>query len=509
MLTATGIVAIRLQPELERNQQAWATASIVLLAILLGLTWFLFLSRLSWRTRSRGLLLLALVGFGLSRLVKVDGTVDGRGLPKFTWRWNVKVPPKLDTNLPDAAPVTATPAAGFADVPQFFGPNRDGVVREAKLARDWTATPPKELWRQPIGAGWSAFAVVGGRAYTQEQRGENEAVTCYDLLTGRLLWIHTYPARFFQWQGGEGPRATPTVDRGHVFIYGATGILACLDAASGQRLWSRDVLKENNLENITWGVSASPLVVDDAVIITGGATSGPTVLAYHRATGEPLWKSGTDKASYASPILATLAGRRVALSVNAATVTAHDPATGAMLLDFRWTDDKWPKAAQPVVLPGDRVFVSAGYGMGALLLEIKATPDGKLAATQLWKSVRMKTQFNSVGARDGYLYGLDDGLLACLDAATGERKWKDGRYGSGQTLLVDDLILVQSEPGAVVLVAARPEGFQELGRINALSSKTWNHPTLAGRYLLVRNDREVACYELPVVEDGQAGTVQR
>jgi outer membrane protein assembly factor BamB len=318
------------------------------------------------------------------------------------------------------------------------------------------------------------------------------------VLTGKLLWIHSYPAHFFQWQGGEGPRATPTVDRGHVFAFGATGVLACLDAATGQRLWSRDVLKENNLENITWGVSASPLVVDDAVIVTGGATNGPTVLAYHRATGEPLWKSGTDKASYSSPMLATLAGRRVVLSVNAATVMANDPATGALLLDFRWTDDKWPKAAQPVVLPGDRVFVSAGYGMGALLLEIKATDDGKLVATQLWKSVRMKTQFNSVGARDGYLYGLDDGLLACLDAATGERKWKDGRYGSGQTLLVDDLVLVQTEPGAVVLVSARPDRFEELGRLNALSSKTWNHPTLAGRYLLVRNDREVACYELPV-----------
>jgi outer membrane protein assembly factor BamB len=498
VFASIGMVFVQLQAELERNRQAWATAIIVLLTIFLGLIWFLFLSRLRWRTRGFGVGLLAVVVFGLSRLVQIDGAVDGRGLPKLVWRWNAPRPAVLNAALPALGSAPFTPVAGLADVPQFFGPKRDGIVRDAELARDWKVTPPKELWRQPIGGGWSAFAVVGGRAYTQEQRGEDEAVTCYDLLTGQLLWMHNSSARFFQWQGGEGPRATPTVYRGSVFAYGGTGLLVCLDAITGQQRWSRDVLKENSLENLTWGTSASPLVFDETVVITGAAANGPTVLAYHCTTGEPLWKSGTDKASYASPILATLAGRRVVLSVNAATVTAHDPITGGVLLDFRWTDDKWPKAAQPVVLPGDRIFVSAGYGMGALLLAIEATPDLRLTATQLWKSIRMKTQFNSVALRDGFLYGLDDGLLACVDAATGERKWKDGRYGSGQSLLVDDLILVQSEPGPVILAAARPEGFEELGRLAALSSKTWNHPTLAGRYLLVRNDREAVCYELPM-----------
>ncbi len=497
-LAVVAIAVVQRQPELERNQQAWATAAITLLALLLGLIWFLFLSRFSWRTRGLGVLFLALAAFGFSRLLRIDGTADGRGLPKFVWRWEATPALPSSAAVPSPESAVVTPVAGLADVPQFYGPKRDGVVRDAKLARDWNANPPKELWRHPIGAGWSAFAVVGGRAFTQEQRGENEAVTCYDVVSGLLRWIHTDPARFFQWQGGEGPRATPTVDRGQVFTYGATGILTCLDAGTGQRVWSRDVLKENHIENLVWGVSASPLVFEDTVVVTGGATNGPTLIACERATGEPLWKAGTDKASYSSPILATLAGTRVILSVNAATVTAHDPANGAVLLDFHWTDDKWPKAAQPVVLPGDQVFLSAGYGMGAVLLQIKPGVDGKLAATQLWKSVRMKTQFNSAAVRDGYLYGLDDGMLACLDAATGERKWKDGRYGSGQTLLVDDLVLIQSESGPVILATARPEGFQELGRLPALSSKTWNHPILAGRYLLLRNDREAVCYELPV-----------
>lgn len=505
VLAAIGIGVVQLQPELERNYKSWMISAVVLLAVLLTLVWFFCLSRFPGRLRVISLVALVLIGLGLSQSLRLAGTVDGTGLPKFAWK--SASPPTAAFAAASGVADLAAPerVEGQADVPQFFGPNRDGVVTGAKLARDWNAAPPRELWRQPIGAGWSAFAVVGGRAYTQEQRGEMELVTSYELGTGRPLWTHSNQARFFQWQGGEGPRATPTVDRGQVFAIGGTGILDCLDAATGQLVWSRSVLTENNLENLTWGVSASPLVFEDTVVVTGGMTSGPTVLAYRRSTGAPLWKSGSDKASYASPILATLAGKSVVLSVNAASLTAHDPATGEMLLDFPWSADKWPRASQPVVLAGDRVFLSAGYGIGCLLLEVKASPDGKLAATQLWKSLRMKTQFNSATARDGFLYGLDDGLLACVEISSGERKWKDGRYGSGQTLLVDDLILIQSERGAVVLAAASPAGFQELGRISALSSKTWNHPTLAGRFLIVRNDKEVACYELP--QQGAASAV--
>ena len=279
---------------------------------------------------------------------------------------------------------------------------------------------------------------------------------------------------------------------------GATGILDCLDAGTGQAVWSRNVLAENSLSNLTWGVSDSPLVFDDTVVVTGGGTKGPTVLAYSRVDGKPIWRSGTDKASYASPILTTLAGRRVVLSCNAASLTAHDPATGEVLLNYPWTDDKWPKASQPVVLEGDRIFLSGGYGSGCMVLAVKRSADGKLAVAQLWKNLRMKTQFNSVAARNGFLYGLDDGMLACVEIATGERKWKDGRYGSGQTLLADDLVIIQSETGDVALAEAKPDAFTELGRIPALTSKTWNHPTLAGRYLLARNAQEAVCYELPL-----------
>lgn len=498
LLAVLAMLVVQLRPELERNYRQWLTVTILVLTIPLGLIWLLFLSGLRWATRLIAFAVLILLGFALKLTLRVDGTASGTGLPKLAWRWTIAHPPGWNAPAPAAAAPSAEPPKlpGLADVPQFFGPDRNGVIRGVKLARDWNTHPPKQLWRQPIGAGWGAFAVVAGRAYTQEQRGEDEAISCYDVATGKLLWLHTDHAHFSQWQGGEGPRATPTVLDGRVYAMGATGLLNCLDAATGQGIWSRDVLKESGLENLIWGLSDSPLVVDDLVVVTGGNAKGPTVLAYARADGQPRWKSGHDKASYSSPVLATIAGRRVVLSFNAASLAASDPATGTELLAHPWSDDKWPKAAQPVVVDERRVFISAGYGAGCSMLEITAAGE-KLTANELWKNLRMKTQFNSAAVRDGFLYGLDDGSLACVDLATGDRKWKGGHYGSGQSLVVDDLVLIQSEPGPVILAGAKPDAFKELARIpDALHAKTWNYPTLAGRYLLVRNSEEAACYEL-------------
>lgn len=497
LLAAGGIATVRLQPELERNLKDWLTAVIAILAVLLGIIWFFAFSRVHWKVRLLAAVVLTFVSYEATQLLGVDGTRDGTGLPRITWRWHTA---RRSEPLPTVMPILppSAPPADLAEVPGFFGPARDGVVTGARLATDWAASPPRELWRQTIGSGWSAFAVVGSRAFTQEQRGEDEVVTAYDLRSGQLLWLHADHTRFFQWQGGEGPRATPSVAGESVFSYGATGLLQCLDIATGKPRWAHEILAENKVENLTWGVSCSPLVFEDKVVVTGGGNAAPTLLAFQRDTGAPLWKAGTDKASYASPILATLAGRRVILSNNAATFTAHDPATGEVLLSLGWSDGKWPIASQPVVLPGDRVFLSAGYGTGCLMLKVDAAPEGKLTATTLWKSNRMKTQFNSAALRGEYLYGLDDGLFACVAVADGRRVWKDGRFGSGQSLLADDLAIIQSEPGAVVLAQASPDGYRELGRLAALSSKTWNNPTLAGRYLLVRNDHEAVCYELPL-----------
>lgn len=485
--------------DLERNLKGWLIMASSLFATLLLLLWFLLSRRFRVRTRLLGLLVLLLILATARLSLKVDGVVDGRGLPRLAWRWSAK------PALPPLSQPSAKRAGGddprlarAADVPQFFGPQRDGHAPDVRLDPDWLKHPPRELWRHGIGPGWSAFAVAGGFAYTQEQQGEKELVTCYDLLTGSLVWSHDDTARFDQWQSSEGPRATPSLHQGRVFTYGATGILNCLDAATGTPVWQRRVLEENKIANLEWGVCASPLIVGSLVIVTGGKTRGPVLFAHEAATGAPVWKAGDDEAGYASPTLATLGGKQVILSNNARSLTAHDPATGELLLDHPWGVEKWPKASQPVIAGPGQVFLSAGYGMGCMLLEIKTAPGGRLTASELWTSMKMKTQFNSPAKLGQHLFGLDDGRLACMDLRTGERLWKEGRYASGQSLLAGDKVIIQSEAGSVHLCAADPQGFREYGKLPALGGKTWNHPVLAGRYLLVRNDREAVCYELPV-----------
>ncbi len=490
--------AIQAQPELERNFKGWMISMVFLLGLALSLIWFLLFSRFRWKVRVGGLAVILVAGWGLKQLLRVDGTADGTGLPRVVWRWSQRPhasPPKLE-NVANAPTVASLD--GVKDSPQLLGPDRNGLLTGTLLGTNWVRTPPKLLWRQPVGAGWSSFSVVGTKAYTQEQQGMEEWVSCLDLASGRRLWTATNSARFQEWQGGEGPRSTPTVHQGLVYALGATGTLDCLDAETGRRLWRREVLREHKLSNLIWGVSASPLVWEDLVVVTGGADARDTVIAYQRMTGEPVWSVGRDKTSYASPMAAQLCGDPVILSVNAASLTVHEARTGKVLLDYDWPTDKWPKAAQPVVVGTNRVFLSAGYGVGCVFLELGKDASGKWKAEELWKNKSMKTQFNTPALRDGFLYGLDDGLLACVELSSGKRRWKDGRFGSGQSLLVEDLVLIQSEPGAVVLAKAVPEGYTELGRLEALSSKTWNYPTVAGRYLLVRNDQEAACYQLPL-----------
>jgi len=497
LLAFTALLVWWRYPELPFIARMMYTMLTVAVSLVLLLVWFLFLSAFRWRTRFLTLGILLAAGFGFSRLVRVDGAVNGSGLPHVTWKWT----PRSDGNVAQARTIAAQPATSEAqatpavDYPGFLGTDRCGIVAGVQLERDWSAHPPQLLWRQPVGLGWSSFAIKGPRAVTQEQRGENELVVCYELATGRTLWMHTNRVRFNEKMGGDGPRATPSIAGDKVFALGATGILDCLELADGKSVWSHDTLGENHASNLVFGKSSSPLVLDNVVIVSGGQTNGPTLLAYQRDNGSPGWKTGTDEASYSSPTVATLCGRREVLSLNATSLTAHDPSDGHIQWQYSWK--RWgPRCAQPLALEGDRVLLSAGFGLGSVLLQVKADAGGKLSAAEVWKNLRLKAQFSSVVVRDGYAYGLDEGVLACIDLATGERKWKDGHYGFGELVLVHDLLLVQTETGPVALVEANPAEFREVGRVNALDSKTWNNPAVAGDFLLVRNDKEAICFKL-------------
>jgi outer membrane protein assembly factor BamB len=499
ILAIANLVRLHYSSELDGNFKAMQSSMTFAVAVLLLVLWFAFFTRLRWRIRLAGLVLLGLVGFGLTRLLRFDGSVDGTGKPLIVWNWK----PKKTGNVGVLNFVTTTASTNTISSPVedagYLGTNRNGVVEGLKLDRQWSAHPPQQLWRQPIGLGWSSFCISGNRAFTQEQRGEDELVVCYELTTGHVLWAHTNHVRFGETLSGDGPRGTPTLSSGRIYAFGGTGMLDCLDAGTGQMLWSRDVLKENSLPNLPFGKSTSPLIYDELVVVSGGMTNGLTLLAYHIKDGSPAWHAGSDKASFSSPVLATLAGKRQVVSVNASSASGHDPASGATLWEYVWPGE-WPKCTQPVILGPDRIFLSASFNAGCMVLQVNASADGKLSVSEKWKNRNMKSEFSNIVTRDGLAYGLDDGILACIDLATGERKWKEGRYGHGQVLLINDLLLVQTENGPLALVEANPACYREVATLKALNSKTWNVPAMGNGCLLVRNDQEVACYKLPLLQ---------
>jgi outer membrane protein assembly factor BamB len=433
--------------------------------------------------------------------------VSGDLVPKLAFRWQPHADQRLAKPVAGAAAVdlqSTTPD----DFPQFLGPRRDARLTGVRLNRDWQANPPRRVWRREIGAGWSTLAAVNGFAVTLEQRGDDELVTCYEVATGQPRWFHAVPARHQSVLGGIGPRSTPTIDQGRVYALGATGILRCLDGATGRPIWTEDLLArigirpEEDLSAIAWGRASSPLIVDNLVVVPlGGRTTPPrmSLIAFDKVSGQMAWMGGDCQASYSSPVLTTLAGRRQIVIVNQDFVSGHDPATGHTLWKHPWPGSSSTNAnvSQAVPVPNDRVLLSKGYGGGAKLLQISQTDHDQWQAAEVWSNSRvLRTKFCNVVLHGEYIYGLSDGILECVELASGRRVWKDGRYEQGQVLGVEDLLLVQAESGEVALVEATPSGHRELGRFAALDGKTWNNPSLYGRYLLVRNAEQAACYEL-------------
>ena len=492
VLAAIAYGVVWFGPADSRQDRIMRTILIVVVATGLWLAWLVMLSRLRWRTRLVWVALVVLAGFVATRAVHIRG-VSGDVMPILEWSWTeAEVLPGVE-----AAGVARAPAeVGPDDYPQFLGPDRTGILPTRSFAIDGDVGPATVVWKQPIGAGWSAFAVVGDLAVTQEQRGDDEWVTCYDVETGALRWKHLIGDGWDDPLGGPGPRATPTIADGRVYAFGGRGILVVLDLGTGERAWSVDAAADNGAAPPEYGYAGSPLVLDDAVVIAVGGTGGRSLVAYRREDGERLWSGGDRGVGYSSPTVASIAGVSQVLVFDADGLTSHAVDDGSELWHAPWHGDT-QHTSQPVALPGDRVFQSSGYGVGGTLFQVSRGPDGAWSVEPRWASRDLKAKFTNVVHRDGFLYGLDDGILACIDVETGRRRWKGGRYGHGQVILADDVLVVQSEQGFVAFVEADPERFRELTRIDAIEGKTWNHPALSGRRLLVRNDREAARIDLP------------
>ena len=428
-------------------------------------------------------------------------------------------PPSMPAPAPVAAPAASAgaekpPAAAGASVseehkpaahaardiaaewPGFRGPRRDGVVHGLRINTDWSSARPVEVWRRAIGPGWSSFAVSGDLIYTQEQRGDDEVVSCYRFKTGQPVWLHRDAIRFWEGEGGAGPRATPTVADGRVYAMGATGIVNALDAETGAVIWSRNAPRDTEKTIPDWGIASSPVAFNGLVIV---GIAG-RLAAYDAATGAPRWLGQAGGGGYSSPHLVTLHGVPQIVMMRGARTVSVAPADGSLLWEYS-SGPPTVSVVQPAFTDeGDVLIADGEAAMGNGIHRVSVSQSGEgWTAEERWTSRSLKPAFNDFVVHKGYAYGFDGSILAAIDVADGARKWKGGRYGNGQLLLLadQDLLLVVSEEGELALVSATPDQYTEIARMPGLSGKTWNHPVIVGDALLVRNGQEMVLFRLP------------
>lgn len=463
--------------------------------------WAVASRRLATGPRRATMVATILLACGVFTLIRTGGLTSEFD-NDFHWRWSKTPEERLlaQTANEPVGPTSLVPAAQAgssntgSDWPGFRGARRDGTVPGVKIKTDWVASPPVELWRRPIGPGWSSFAVQNSRLYTQEQRGENEIVACYELTTGKPVWRHEDAARFWESNAGPGPRATPTLSNGRVYTLGATGIVNVLNADSGAVVWTRNAVSDTGAKIPGWGISGSPLVVNDLVIV---AASG-SLVAYDLANGNPRWFGPKGASSYSSPQLATRDGVAQVLLMTSTGATSVAQSDGKLLWSHSWPSDT--RVVQPAATADGDLVISTGDGMGGAGVRRIAFShgSGEWSVAERWTSEELNPDFNDFVIHKGHAFGFDYSTLACIDLADGKRNWKGGRYGHGQLVLLpdQDVLLVLSESGELALVKAAPDQFTELARFAAIKGKTWNHPALAGDVLLVRNGEEMAAFRL-------------
>lgn len=454
--------------------------------------------RASWPVQ-RALAAVWIIGcVAVFSLLRVD-SVGGDLAPVLAWRWSPPTEhayvaweggPKAARSVAADLPMELAPG----DWPGFRGPARDGQARGVRFSTDWT-TPPREVWRGRVGAGWSSFTAVGDYLFTQEQRGPEEAVVCYRADTGEEVWARGVAA-FFESAPGGGPRATPTYHQRRLYTLGATGILQCLDASTGDTVWTRNLVDDTGARLPTWGFASSPLVMEGLAVVFAQAGGGKGVAAYAADSGAPAWTAGDGTHGYSSVHYAELGGVRQLLMCSNLGLAAYAPRDGRSLWEHEWKTKSNPRCVQPLVVDAESVLIGTPGGQGTRRLRVRKAQDAWTVEEE-WTVRHLRPYFNDGVYHKGYCFGFDGNRLTCIDARTGKPVWSGDRCGGQVLLLPDmDMLLVLTEEGEVVLMPASPEKPRETGRFKALSGKTWNHPVVAHGKLFVRNAEEAACFEL-------------
>lgn len=437
-------------------------------------------------------------GLGLILAPHLLGRIDGYTgsyLPHMSWRWEKPVEGLAGANKTFSGDETWQ--GNNLLWPEFRGKLRNSMVT-LPGPLNWASQGPSENWRMPIGPGWSSFSQVSDRLFTQEQRGAEEAISCYDANTGKLIWQTGYESKFSEIVSGPGPRATPTYSENRIFAMGGKGVLSALNAADGKILWQHDFTTKYDSPVPIWGFSSSPLVMGDLVIVYAGAENGHGLLAFDTQSGQLQWKVDSTGMNYSSAQKAVFGDQEVLLFADGNGLRAFEPQTGAELWQF--LPSKWngaPMVQVQQIGPQD-LLLPLGDESGLVRLEV-TVQNGTWNIAERWFSRFLKPSFNDFVYHDGYIYGFDQHVFACIDAATGKRQWKRGRYGFGQVILVENTsqLVIMGEQGQVILLAATPEGHQEQGQFQAIEGKTWNHPIITQQTLYVRNGAEAASFALP------------
>jgi outer membrane protein assembly factor BamB len=379
------------------------------------------------------------------------------------------------------------------DWPQWRGPNRDGKSAETGLLKEWPAGGPALAWRATgAGEGYSSFAVANRRLYTLGAREGTEYLIAYDAASGKRLW-ETANGRRFENDRGSGPRATPTVDGDRIYAFGASGDLSAVDAATGKPIWKVNVLSKFGGSNINWGLSESPLVLSDRILVNAG---GP-IVALKKTDGSEIWKSeGRGPAGYSSAVVHEAGGIREAIYFTHTGVIGVDVNTGKRLWSYEPVANDTANIATPIVRE-NKVFVSSDYGTGAALLEL--TPDGGgIRAKEIYFTRDMRNHHASSVLVGDHLYGFSSMILTAMNFDTGQVAWRDRSVGKGSLVFADDRLYLYSERGVVGLAEATPAGYREHGRfeIKTGSLPTWSHPVVSGGKLFLRDQDTIYAYDV-------------